>query len=58
MSDLETAIEQAFEARDTVTPASDDVRKIVDAALELLDTGKARVAEPDGKGGWKVNQWL
>jgi len=58
MSDLETAIEAAFEARDNVTPASDDVRKIVEQALELLDSGKARVAEPDGHGGWKVNQWL
>jgi 2,3,4,5-tetrahydropyridine-2,6-dicarboxylate N-succinyltransferase len=58
MSDLETAIEKAFEARDSVTPASDDVRTIVDQALELLDSGKARVAEPDRSGGWKVNQWL
>ncbi len=58
MSDIETAIEAAFEARDTVTPASEDVRKIVDEALGLLDSGKARVAEPDGQGGWKVNQWL
>lgn len=58
MSDLETAIEAAFEARDTVTPASSDVRKIVDEALALLDSGAARVAEPDGNGGWKVNQWL
>ena len=58
MSDLETAIEAAFEARDSVTPASADVRKIVDEALELLDSGKGRVAEPDGNGGWKVNQWL
>jgi 2,3,4,5-tetrahydropyridine-2-carboxylate N-succinyltransferase len=58
MSDLETAIEAAFEARDSVTPASDDVRSNVEQALELLDSGKARVAEPDGNGGWKVNQWL
>jgi 2,3,4,5-tetrahydropyridine-2-carboxylate N-succinyltransferase len=58
MSNLETAIEAAFEARDTVTPASSDVRTIVEEALELLDSGKARVAEPDGSGGWKVNQWL
>jgi 2,3,4,5-tetrahydropyridine-2-carboxylate N-succinyltransferase len=56
--DLELAIEQAWEARDSVTPASTDVRKVVDAALDLLDTGKARVAEPDGEGGWQVNQWL
>jgi len=58
MSDLETAIEAAWEARDGVTPASSDVRAIVDEALELLDSGRGRVAEPDGKGGWKVNQWL
>ncbi|HTN15651.1 MAG TPA: 2,3,4,5-tetrahydropyridine-2,6-dicarboxylate N-succinyltransferase [Sphingomonadaceae bacterium] len=55
---LETAIEAAWEARDTVTPASADVREVVEAALELLDSGKARVAERDGNGGWTVNQWL
>ncbi|CCA91781.1 MULTISPECIES: 2,3,4,5-tetrahydropyridine-2,6-dicarboxylate N-succinyltransferase [unclassified Novosphingobium] len=58
MSELETAIEAAWEARDTVTPKSDDVRKIVDEALGLIESGAARVAEPDGQGGWKVNQWL
>ena len=58
MSDIETAIEAAFEDRANVTPASEDVRKIVEEALGLLDSGKARVAEPDGEGGWKVNQWL
>ena len=58
MSDLEAAIEAAWEARDTVTPASADVRAHVDAALDQLDSGRVRVAEPDGAGGWKVNQWL
>jgi 2,3,4,5-tetrahydropyridine-2-carboxylate N-succinyltransferase len=58
MSQLEAAIEAAWEARDTVTPASDDVRKIVDEALGLIEAGSARVAEPDGQGSWKVNQWL
>ncbi len=58
MSDLETAIEAAWEARDSVTPASSDVREVVEAAMALLDAGEARVAEPDGNGGWKVNQWL
>ena len=57
-SALEAGIEAAWEARDGVTPASSDVRELVDAALELLDSGNARVAEPDGQGGWKVNQWL
>ncbi|MCB2080064.1 MAG: 2,3,4,5-tetrahydropyridine-2,6-dicarboxylate N-succinyltransferase, partial [Novosphingobium sp.] len=58
MSQLEAAIESAWEARDSVTPASSEVRKLVDDALDLIETGAARVAEPDGQGGWKVNQWL
>lgn len=57
-ADLEAAISAAWEDRASVTPASKEVREPVEAALELLDSGKARVAEPDGAGGWKVNQWL
>ena len=57
-ADLANAIEQAWEGRDSVTPASADVREVVEAALALLDNGQARVAEPDGQGGWQVNQWL
>ncbi|WP_305098464.1 2,3,4,5-tetrahydropyridine-2,6-dicarboxylate N-succinyltransferase [Croceibacterium aestuarii] len=55
---LEAVIEAAWEARASVTPGSDDVREAVETALELLDSGQARVAEPDGDGGWHVNQWL
>ena len=55
---LAQEIEQAWEERDTVSPASTGVRETVEAALELLDSGQARVAEPDGQGGWRVNQWL
>jgi 2,3,4,5-tetrahydropyridine-2,6-dicarboxylate N-succinyltransferase len=57
-ADLESAIVRAWEDRAAVTPASAEVREPVEAALELLDSGKARVAEPDGEGGWRVNQWL
>ena len=57
-SDLENAIEQAWDARSNVTPDSHDVRAHVEAALGLLDSGEARVAQPDGNGGWLVNQWL
>ncbi len=57
-ADLEAAISAAWENRASVTPASTDVREPVEAALELLDSGKARVAEPDGRGTWTVNQWL
>jgi 2,3,4,5-tetrahydropyridine-2-carboxylate N-succinyltransferase len=57
-AELKTAIEQAWERRDSVTPKSADVRAVVDAAMDLLDSGAARVAEPDGSGGWQINQWL
>ena len=55
---LAAAIESAWNARDSVTPDSSDVRAAVDQALALLDSGEGRVAEPDGNGGWTVNQWL
>jgi len=55
---LMTAIEAAWEDRANITPASTDVAAVVDEVLGMLDSGAARVAEPDGHGGWKVNQWL
>ena len=58
MTDLEAAIEAAWDQREEVTPARRDIAASVDAVLELLDSGAARVAEPDGAGGWRVNQWL
>jgi 2,3,4,5-tetrahydropyridine-2-carboxylate N-succinyltransferase len=59
MSDLAKTIDDAFEKRNDVSPATKGaVRDAVDSALDLLDKGEARVAEkkPDGK--WQVNQWL
>jgi 2,3,4,5-tetrahydropyridine-2,6-dicarboxylate N-succinyltransferase len=60
---LQTLIEKAFEERAKITAAtSGDVRDAVEAALDLLDRGKARVAEKlpgaAGPNSWKVNQWL
>ncbi|MBA4046697.1 MAG: 2,3,4,5-tetrahydropyridine-2,6-dicarboxylate N-succinyltransferase, partial [Erythrobacter sp.] len=55
--DLIAAIEAAWEIRAEITPGS-EVRNAVNDALALLDSGEARVAEPDGNGGWRVNQWL
>jgi 2,3,4,5-tetrahydropyridine-2,6-dicarboxylate N-succinyltransferase len=58
-SEIEKTIEQAFEQRDGVGPATKGaVREAVEAALDLLDSGKARVAERGADGKWKVNQWL
>jgi 2,3,4,5-tetrahydropyridine-2-carboxylate N-succinyltransferase len=59
LSSLEKTIETAFDNRNSVTTSTKgDVRDAVEAALELLDGGKARVAERGADGVWKVNQWL
>ncbi|MGZ8257531.1 MAG: 2,3,4,5-tetrahydropyridine-2,6-dicarboxylate N-succinyltransferase [Gallionella sp.] len=59
MSQLENIINDAFEIRADISPASvsAEVRAAVEAAINLLDSGKARVAEKTG-GAWVVNQWL
>jgi len=58
MSDLQTTIEQAWDGRDKINlETKGAVREAVTAALDLLDSGKARVAEKiDGR--WQVNEWL
>ena len=59
MTDLAQVIDAAWEARETIGPfTKGEVRAAVIRALALLDRGEARVAEPDGNGGWRVNQWL
>ena len=55
---LEPSIERLWEQRETLSPATrGDDRAVVEAALDALDDGKVRVAEPTA-GGWQVNQWL
>jgi len=56
---LEKIIDEAFEGRDKIGPKTKGaVRKAVDTALSLLDSGQARVAERQANGQWQVNQWL
>jgi 2,3,4,5-tetrahydropyridine-2-carboxylate N-succinyltransferase len=56
---LAKTIDDAFEARNDVGPSTQgQVRAAVDAALDLLDRGEARVAERQPDGSWQVNQWL
>jgi 2,3,4,5-tetrahydropyridine-2,6-dicarboxylate N-succinyltransferase len=58
-ADLKATIEKAWDERDGVTPATTgEVRDAVNEALNLMDTGKARVAERGADGDWQVNQWL
>ncbi len=60
---LQTQIEKAFEDRAKITSTTKgEARDAVEEALDLLDRGKARVAEKlpgaTGPNSWKVNQWL
>jgi 2,3,4,5-tetrahydropyridine-2-carboxylate N-succinyltransferase len=58
-AELAKIIDDAFERRDEIGPATKGAaREAVEAALDLLDAGQARVAEKSADGSWRVNQWL
>jgi 2,3,4,5-tetrahydropyridine-2-carboxylate N-succinyltransferase len=58
-AELAKTIDDAFEKRDGIGPSTKGaVREAVEAALDLLDRGAARVAERGANGTWSVNQWL
>ena len=58
LQDLEDTIEAAWEARDTITPATGGAtRQAIEATLDALDSGALRVAERQDNGDWRVNQW-
>ena len=58
MQDLVSIIEQAFDKREEIKiQKSPEVRNAVARAIDLLDKGVVRVAEPQN-GEWLVNQWL
>jgi len=55
---LESAIEAAWDARDTITPATmGETREAIEDTLNALDGGGLRVAEKQADGTWHVNQW-
>ncbi len=55
---LEATIDAAWQARDTINPATKGaVRDAVEAALAALDSGTLRVAAKEA-GEWRVHQWL
>ena len=57
--DIRKQVEQAFEGRASLTPATAAaaLKEAVEGAIGLLDRGEARVAEKrDGQ--WVVNEWL
>jgi 2,3,4,5-tetrahydropyridine-2-carboxylate N-succinyltransferase len=58
-NEIRSLIEAAFEDRARLTPStmSDELDEAIAESLALLDSGAARVAEPQG-GKWVVNEWL
>ena len=55
---LETAIEAAWENRESITPATTgETREAIEDTLNALDGGGLRVAEKQDDGRWHVNQW-
>ena len=61
-SDLAATVDAAWEGRELISPATKGAwRDAVEAALDGLDDGSLRVAEPSaapGGTGWQVHQWL
>ncbi|MDB3891890.1 2,3,4,5-tetrahydropyridine-2,6-dicarboxylate N-succinyltransferase [Alphaproteobacteria bacterium] len=58
IAQLEQEIDAAWEARDTINlETKGAVRDAVNEALNMMDSGQLRVAQPTGNHQWQVNQW-
>jgi len=57
--DLSSIIDEAYEARAQLNPRNTPaaLRAAIERAIDLLNEGQLRVAQPEG-GAWRVNQWL
>ena len=57
---LKASLESAFERRTELSAGeiAETVRPAVAQAIAGLESGNLLVAEPDGNGGWRVNEWL
>ena len=60
IDELRFMVESAWERRTMLTPEEMEgsTRPTVERVIDGLESGEFRVAEPDGKGGWSVNEWL
>jgi len=58
--ELAFMIDSAWARRSMLTPeeVEGSTRMLVEQVIEGLEEGRLRVAEPDGAGGWTVNEWL
>ncbi|OYQ31989.1 2,3,4,5-tetrahydropyridine-2,6-dicarboxylate N-succinyltransferase [Sandarakinorhabdus cyanobacteriorum] len=56
---IEQIIKTGWEKRADISHRTEgELRLAVERAIAMLDAGEVRVAEPDGNGGWRTNQWL
>ena len=57
--DLSSMIDEAYETRAQLNPRNTPaaLRAAIERAIDLLNEGQLRVAQPEG-GAWRVNQWL
>ncbi|MEM9823213.1 MAG: 2,3,4,5-tetrahydropyridine-2,6-dicarboxylate N-succinyltransferase [Bacteroidota bacterium] len=56
MKKLQTTIEKAWKDRSLLKKAT--TKAAIRKVIKLLDAGELRVAEPNGKGDWLVNDWV
>src|SRR5256884_9942118 len=58
MADLQAQVQELWDRRSELAVADGDALPVVREAIDLLDTGKARVAEIDDDGNVVVHGWL
>jgi len=59
MHEWESLIDAAWEKRASLGAGdAAGLRTSLDQVMDALEAGALRVAEPDGQGGWRVNQWV
>ncbi len=58
-NELQSTIDLAWENRSSLRPDnSPEIRDAVEHVIAELNAGRVRVAEREGVGQWKVNQWV
>jgi 2,3,4,5-tetrahydropyridine-2-carboxylate N-succinyltransferase len=58
VDELERQIDRLWAEQASLSPDDDGAVRVVEDALDLLDAGKARVAEVDARGEVVVHEWL
>ena len=59
MHEWQPVIGAEWEGRGSLDAAqAESIRPALDEVMDELESGRLRVAEPDGAGGWKVHAWI